>query len=76
MNAKEARKIADAQHKIRATLVLVDKLIESEAGVGKYGTKVDIGRDIIHVIRDYYKTNGFNVDVQSNNGVYTLFLGW
>jgi hypothetical protein len=76
MNAKEARKISDAQHKTHATLALVEKLIVSEAGMGKYGTKVDIGRDILYVIRDHFKANGFNVDVQGDNGVYTLYLGW
>jgi hypothetical protein len=76
MTAQEARQISNKHQTINATIVLIDKLIFSEAEFGKRGTKVDIGRDIIHVIRDHYKTNGFNVDVQSNNGIYTLFLGW
>ncbi len=76
MTAQEARQISNKHHAINATIILVDKLIAGEAELGKRGVRVDINHDIIHVIRDHYKTNGFNVDVQSNNGVYTLFLGW
>lgn len=76
MTAQEARQISSQHRQILDTITLVDKLIVSEAEFGKRGTKIDINHVIIHVIRDHYKTNGFNVDVQSNNGVYTLYLGW
>ncbi len=76
MTAQEARKISNKHHEINTSIILVDKLIAGQAELGKSGVRVDIGRDIMYAIRDHYKTNGFNVDVQGDNGVYTLYLGW